>query len=247
MRVGSALIVLVCAVLGSSQAFAQACPEAMQSARRLVLVTVSDLSSSTATMRLYERAQPGADWRRVGGVERVNVGSRGVAWGRAFRALAAAGEPVKTEGDKRTPAGIYAIGRPFGFGPSPLANYLRLQPDNVCVEDPASPAYNTIATAEAVHHANSRDNMGVMPRYRRGLIVEYPTDAASRAGSCIFIHIWKGPSLGTSGCVTMPERRVAALQKFASEQPTVLALLPEAALRKLDDCLSLTATTAEAH
>ena len=79
--------------------------------------------------------------------------------------------------------------------------------------------------------------MGVMARYRRGLIVDYPTDAADRAGSCIFIHIQKkDPTSGTAGCLTLPENRVAALQKFANKHPTVLALIPEAALGRLGDC-----------
>ena len=29
--------------------------------------------------------------------------------------------------------------------------------------------------------------------YRRGLVVDYPTDAANKAGSCIFIHVWRRP------------------------------------------------------
>ena len=33
----------------------------------------------------------------------------GAAWGRAFRYLVADDEPIEVEGDKRTPAGIYAI------------------------------------------------------------------------------------------------------------------------------------------
>jgi L,D-peptidoglycan transpeptidase YkuD (ErfK/YbiS/YcfS/YnhG family) len=237
MRLCSVLLVLLCGLVAPSAAFAQACPELMQTARRLVLVTVPNLTSSAGTLRLFERPRADAVWSRVGSAASVNVGSRGVAWGRTFRSLAGDGEPIKVEGDKRSPAGIYPIGRPFGFAPSPLASYLRLQPDNVCVEDPSSPAYNTITSEKAVHQSSSRDNMGAMPRYRRGLIVDYPTDAADRAGSCIFIHIWRSPASGTSGCVTMPEHRVAALQKFANEHPTVLALVPESALGKLGACL----------
>lgn len=178
--------------------------------------------------------------------EPVMLGSRGLAWGRAFRDLVADGEPIKIEGDKRSPAGIYAIVRPFGFAPSPLAGYLRLQSDSVCVEDPSSPAYNTITSGNAIGQSAGTQNMGVMARYRRGLIVDYPTDAADRAGSCIFIHIRKkDPTSGTAGCLTLPENRVAVLQKFANKHPTVLALIPESALGRLGDCLPLKIT--ESH
>ena len=236
MRAFSAAIVCLCALLQSPHAFAQACPTLMQTAERLLLVTVPSVTASAASLRLYER-RADAGWAPVGAAQPVNVGTRGVAWGPTFRALAGDGEPVKVEGDKRSPAGFYAVGRPFGFAPSPLANYLRLRASHVCVEDPASPAYNAITSEKSLGRAAGTENMGRMPRYRRGLVIDYPTDAAARAGSCIFIHIWKGPGRSTEGCVTLPEQRVAALQKFANGHPTVLALLPETALGKFTDCL----------
>jgi L,D-peptidoglycan transpeptidase YkuD (ErfK/YbiS/YcfS/YnhG family) len=245
MRRCPLVVALLGALLTSSNAFAETCPAPMQTARRLVLVTVPTIASSAGTLRLFERRRNDAGWSRVGSAEPVNVGSRGVAWGRAFRHLAADGEPIKTEGDKRSPAGIYAIGRPFGFASSPLARYLQLQSDNVCVEDPSSPAYNTITSAKALGRSAGGETMGTIPRYRRGLVVDYPTDATERAGSCIFIHVWKGPGRSTEGCLTLPEQRVAALQKFANAYPTVLALMPESAVGKLANCLP--AAIAQSH
>ena len=61
--------------------------------------------------------------------------------------------------------------------------------------------------------------------YRRGLLVDYPTDAERQAGSCIFIHVWRSPTTGTAGCVAVPEPRVEALQDF-SAGGAVLAILP---------------------
>jgi hypothetical protein len=52
----------------------------------------------------------------------------------------------------------------------------------------------------------------ILPMYRRGLLVDYPTNIAARAGSCIFIHVWRAPDRGTGGCVSMPEARLEALQ-----------------------------------
>lgn len=209
----------------------------MQHARRLVLVTVPTLASSAGKLRLFERPGSDAGWRSVGATEPVLLGAKGVAWSHAFRHLAGTEEPVKKEGDDRSPAGIYAVGRPFGFAPSRLASYLQLNSDSVCVEDPSSAAYNTITSRRAVGLAASRDNMRTTTLYRRGLFVNYPTDAAHKAGSCIFIHVWKLPARGTAGCVTMPEYRVAALQEFANRHATVIAILPEAALDRLTDCL----------
>jgi L,D-peptidoglycan transpeptidase YkuD (ErfK/YbiS/YcfS/YnhG family) len=237
MRLYSTLVVLCCTLLTSSNVFAQTCPAPMETARRLLLVTVPTLTSPAGKLRLFARRQPDAAWDRIGSAEPVTVGIKGVAWSRAFRDLAGDGEPVKIEGDNRSPAGIYTVGRPFGFAPSPLANYLRINSDSVCVEDPSSPAYNTITSRRAIGRLASRENMRASGLYRRGLFVDYPTDGANRAGSCIFIHILKLPAKGTAGCVTLPENRVAALQRFANKHPTVLVLLPESALSRLEGCL----------
>ena len=75
-----------------------------------------------------------------------------------------------------------------------------------------------------------------LPMYRRGLLVNYPTDAKARAGSCIFIHVWKSPTGGTAGCVSLPEARIEALQDF-SAPGAMLAILPRDALSRVAGCL----------
>ncbi len=237
MRLGAAFVVLFCTCLITSTSFGQTCPALMQDASRLVLVTVPSAASSTGTLRLFERPRGDADWRSVKSAEPVMVGRKGVAWSRAFRDLASNNEPIKVEGDDRSPAGIYRVGRPFGFASSSLVDYLRLDSDSVCVEDPVSPAYNKFASRRAVGLSVGNEGMRATPLYRRGLVVDYPTDAANKAGSCIFIHVWRRPGSGTAGCVTMPEKRVAALQAFANRHSTIVAILPEAALGRLAGCL----------
>src|SRR5438046_9963425 len=68
------------------------------------------------------------------------------------------------------------------------------------------------------------------PLYRRGLFVDYPSDRATRRGSCILIHIWSAPATGTAGCIGLPEERARALQDF-SRPRAVLAVLPQTALQ----------------
>ena len=74
------------------------------------------------------------------------IGRAGMAWSQFFRRSARRGEPIKVEGDKRAPAGVYAIGRSFGTLASSRPDYLHVTPDTICVDDPSSPAYNTIAS-----------------------------------------------------------------------------------------------------
>ena len=90
---------------------AEACPALLEGARRLALVTFSSMSSSAATLRLFERQRPDDVWRALRPAEPVVLGARGAAWAQAFRHLKRQRDPVKREGDRRTPAGIFAFGK----------------------------------------------------------------------------------------------------------------------------------------
>jgi L,D-peptidoglycan transpeptidase YkuD (ErfK/YbiS/YcfS/YnhG family) len=67
-------------------------------------------------------------------------------------------------------------------------------------------------------------------------VVDYPTDAKARAGSCIFIHLRLPGKTGTAGCVALPEPQLVDLQNFAQEG-AVLAVLPKDALDRFKSCL----------
>ncbi len=230
------LALLTLSAPGFAPAFAQTCPEPLEGARRLVLVTAATMSAYDATAQLFERATAADAWRPLGPAEPAVLGSSWMAWGFGYHHLRKDGEPTKVEGDKRTPAGFYAIGRSFGSAPSPQSGYIQIKNDTVCVDDPTSPAYNTITSRVIVGSRVHVENMHTNPRYRRGLVVNYPTNVATRAGSCIFIHVQRSPISPPLGCVALPEARVAALQEFA-EPGAVLAVLPKAALGRLSGCL----------
>jgi L,D-peptidoglycan transpeptidase YkuD (ErfK/YbiS/YcfS/YnhG family) len=230
-------MVAVATVYSLVAAQAQGCPAPLANAKRLVLVTAPGMNDMAATMRLYERASAKEPWRALDPPEPATIGRAGMGWSQFFLKAARRGEPLKVEGDKRTPAGIYPIGRSFGVLASSRPNYLQVTPDTICVNDVSSPAYNTIASRARVGPAVHAENMSrILPMYRRGLLVDYPTDAKKQAGSCIFIHVWRSPTTGTAGCVAVPEPRVEALQDFAAGG-AVLAVLPRGALDRLAGCL----------
>ena len=186
--------------------------------------------------RRFTRSAPDAEWQVDGGPVSALIGRNGTAWSHTFRNFAAAGEPIKVDGDKRAPAGFFAIGRSFGFAPARRAHYLHVEEGVTCVDDPSSPAYNTITSRAKVGLKVHGENMWRVPEYRRGLLVDYPTDRAARAGSCIFIHVRRPDAKGTAGCVALPEPQVEALQDFA-ESGAVLAVLPRQALDRFKGCL----------
>lgn len=236
-----AIAIALVGLLFPSLAFGQACPAALNEAKRLVLVTTDGMDSTPATAQLFERASVTDKWHARGAAEPALVGRSGIAWARTFRNLARSGEPIKIEGDKRTPAGVYPIGASFGTAPSSRPGHIQVTEDTVCVDDPDSPAYNTITLRSAVGPKVHVENMSkALPMYRRGLLLDYPTDVAAKAGSCIFIHVWRSPTKGTGGCVAMPEDRLLAVQDFAEGGGAVLAILPRHALGRLRNCLPQT-------
>jgi len=223
--------------LFSNSSLAQSCPAPLAAATRLVLVTADTMNVTAATLQTFERGSTAESWRAVTEPEPAVIGRGGMGWSYFYRALARKGEPMKIEGDKLAPAGVYAIGRTFGMVPSQRAGYIHVKPDTVCVDDPASRAYNTITTRASIAPNTRIENMGrVLPMYRRGIVIDYPTNARAQAGSCIFIHIWKSPVTGTAGCVALPEPRVEALQDF-TEKDAAIAIMPRFALDRLRGCL----------
>jgi L,D-peptidoglycan transpeptidase YkuD (ErfK/YbiS/YcfS/YnhG family) len=230
------LLLAFCLLFAPYAAQAQSCPAPLTVAKRLVLVVAPTMSSSTASLQRFERAAPDAPWHPVGGPASALIGHKGVAWAHAFRGFARGGEPVKVDGDKRAPAGFFTIGRSFGFAASRQPGYLRINTGMVCVDDPASPAYNTITARAKIGWKVHGENMWRVPEYRRGLLVDYPTDRRDRAGSCIFIHLRLPGKTGTAGCVALPEPQLRTLQNFA-QGGAVLAVLPKQALPRFKGCL----------
>ena len=235
-RIMRAALLAMIALLTPQLASAQNCPEPLASARRLVLVTADKFTSTTATVQRFERAAPNASWRLSGGAATGLVGYKGMAWAHAFRSLARRGEPVKVEGDKRVPAGFYKTGRSFGFAVSDRPGYLRITEGMTCVDDPSSPAYNTITTRSEIGAKVHGENMWRAPVYARGLLVDYPTNRKARAGSCIFMHLQLPGRTGTNGCVALPEPQLDAVLDHV-QAGAVLAILPRQALDRFKGCL----------
>jgi L,D-peptidoglycan transpeptidase YkuD (ErfK/YbiS/YcfS/YnhG family) len=230
----------ICAWLGYiplASSTEQACPPALAEATRLLLVTTPDMDSVDAALTTFVRQTAAAPWQRRSGPEPAVVGKAGFGWGLSFRDQAAPGEKLKLEGDKRAPAGIFAVGVPFGFAADDRPGYLQIkQGVQICVDDPASPFYGQIVSMAEAGGASS-EIMAEIPLYERGLVVDYPISREARSGSCIFVHIWGGKGEGTVGCVTAPKATVAALQDFAGPGATAIAILPENAKSRFPGCL----------
>jgi L,D-peptidoglycan transpeptidase YkuD (ErfK/YbiS/YcfS/YnhG family) len=215
-----------------------ACPTTLAQATRLALVVTPSMQSVAATLRRFERSTPGAAWHEVGRAEPTVVGKGGLGWGWTFANDAKPGEPAKHEGDMRAPAGFYPLGRSFGLMPAGFAGYLWLVPEkSFCVDDARSADYGAIVPHAPAGKAVSGEKMCTVPLYRRGLTIDYPLNRAEKAGSCVFVHVWRSPRSGTAGCVALAEDNVKALQEWAKPGTAVIGILPTTAFQRFAACL----------
>ena len=211
------------------------------SGTQAIVVTTSSWESTRGTLRRYQRDSIGASWLGVGSAVPIVVGATGLAWG--FDEISrAAGDPVKREGDGKAPAGVFALDTAFGFAPASTASWIRLPyvpivEGTECVDDTASAHYNTVIDRRAALRVDwrSAEHMRRIDQYRLGVIVAYnSTPPRAGRGSCIFLHIWGGPDVPTSGCTAMPERDLTSLVLWLDRraQPT-LVQLPESEYARL--------------
>ncbi|MCZ7595988.1 MAG: hypothetical protein M5U16_14665 [Hyphomicrobium sp.] len=220
------------------------CPRPLHRATRLIIVTVPDMAAVKATLHTFVRKSPAARWERSGLPEPAVVGSTGIGWSEDFDHLARKDEPIKREGDKRTPAGIFRVAGPFGFEPSKLKGYVQLsRGKSVCVDDPTSLLYGKIVDKSLAKSVQSSEDMGAVPGLKRGMIVDYPARRGAKGGSCIFLHVWEGDSVGTAGRIALPEARVAVLQQWSGKGFTAIAILTEEAAPRFKGCLPLESAT----
>jgi D-alanyl-D-alanine dipeptidase len=212
----------------------------------IVVVTTSGWDAVSGTLRRYERAKAHGRWKAVGLPVEVVVGKNGLGWGAGISAadstkLRTAADPVKKEGDGKAPAGIFRLSKAFGYAadsqPGWKMPYLASSPSVECVDDTSSKFYNRVLDRGTVTPDwNSSEHM-LRPDelYRWGIIVDHNSDPpAAGSGSCIFMHIWRGPGQGTVGCTAMPQPEVESLLGWLDPARTpLLVQLPEAEYKKL--------------
>ena len=228
---GSSLNVLILSVAvvvlaaGSPLAMNPAVDKLPSDARQLIVVVTPDWNTVDGRLVRFERTTPGAEWRRVGDAIPIVVGKTGLAWGLGVVSNKSIGigtaDPIKREGDGRAPAGVFSLGTAFGVAPRALPGsktpYVRLTPTVECVDDTKSKYYNRIVDrASVVPDWDSSEKMlSVGDPYRWGLFVDHnvSADGTSKpgSGSCIFLHIWRGPGHGTVGCTAMDQSELERL------------------------------------
>lgn len=166
---------------------------------QLVVVLSPELNATSGSLQRYEKQKI---WVKIGEKIPVTLGRSGFGYV-AFK------QPLKNEGDGRSPAGVFPITSTFGYDQNTTFKlpYWHADENLYCVDDVNDSRYNKIL--RIYEKAALPSSYEVMRRadgvYRYGAVIGYNPSAQSGRGSCIFIHLNKGDKAPTSGCTAMEE------------------------------------------
>jgi L,D-peptidoglycan transpeptidase YkuD (ErfK/YbiS/YcfS/YnhG family) len=181
----------------------------------VLLVTADESSGFTAMMYVLEKKH--TRWRNAFPPLPALIGRNGFA-----------PPGAKREGDVRTPTGVFAMKRAFGYAAESdtRLSYRQAGDNDIWVDDAASPDYNRwVRKGET--SASSFENMKLNDdRYKYGIVVEYNTDPVVKgAGSAIFIHVWRGENISTMGCIAVSESDILKILGWLDPAGKPLAVM----------------------
>lgn len=221
----------------------------LRQATQLIVVVTPNWDAVDGRLQRYQRRSVNSSWEAVGEAIPVVAGKKGMAWGSGVMTAATpkSADPVKKEGDGKSPAGIFTLGTAFGDAPQKPGDwklpYLALTSSIECVDDSHSRFYNQVVDRSTVSPDwNSSEHMrDVGEAYRWGIVIDYNTDSPRPGGgSCIFMHIWGGPGHGTAGCTAMPEQQIKSILAWLDPAAKpVLVQMPLEQYRQVEKMLHL--------
>jgi len=199
------------------------------SSQQIILVVADDFNTSKANLEFFDDENLLLE-------NEVNIGKNGLGWGIGEKDLTQkAEEPLKFEGDKKAPIGVFKLTNIFGY--SHKSNYklpyLHTSQKLICVDDSTSNFYNHIIQANG-----DEKSFEFMKRqdgqYKYGITVEHNSMGEFRRGSCIFLHIEKSDDSPTAGCTSMKEKDLKKIIHLLdrSKKP-ILIQIPKSSTKEI--------------
>ena len=190
---------------------------------QLLVVTGSESGPGSVTAQALDRA--GNEWTSSFPPLDAVVGRNGFA------------EPgSKREGDGKTPSGMYPLLLAFGYDRSvkTAMRYRQATENDLWVDDPDAPDYNTWVKRGKTKAGSFEELRRKDELYRYGVVIGYNTGPVVKGrGSAIFLHIWKGRTSATAGCVAMAEKDVLRILEWLdpAREPLIMMGTKETVLR----------------
>lgn len=190
---------------------------------QLLVVSGNTFGSNKASLQAYEKEN--STWKKVFDPIEVNLGRHGLAWGEGLLEFEhPADEPLKYEGDGKSPAGLFSLDLFFGYEDQDFDfPYLKVNDSTLCIDDASSEQYNRIIQEKDLTKYTSFEFMRRKDRlYHFGILVGHNKTNLKKRGSCIFIHIAKQAE-------AFPERNVSLKQAEAVSERTIYPEQPDVA------------------
>lgn len=189
--------------------------------QQMIVVTTSNWDAVQGDLQRYER-DANSKWRKVGEKFQIVVGKKGLGWGEGLHdsSIYKPQQPIKREGDGKSPAGVFKLASIFGVADNPdflKMPYTKLAETTECVDDVSSKNYNSIVDNKqvAVDWTSSEKMLSIGERYVWGVTVSHNSaPRQSGKGSCIFLHVWGDAQTGTSGCTAMKKENIETILRW---------------------------------
>ena len=203
--------------------------------RQMILVLTDSITSTKGNLFYFERESDRRTWNQISNTIHVVLGRNGLGWGRGLNSIDSSKLPIKTEGDGRSPAGLFKLSSAFGYAsPEEMKglkiSYIPITEMRECIDDIKSSYYNQIILrdeVEAVDWQSSEKMYFADIWYEQGAIIDNNTNPIIKGGgSCIFMHNWSLPDETSAGCTEMEPANLTKIINWldSSANPVIVQL-----------------------
>ena len=191
-------------------------------ANQVVLVVSDDFNITKAKMYCFENKK--VIFQNID----VNLGRNGLAWDSEDKIfLHRQNQPLKQEGDGKSPAGVFALTSSFGYEDHTfLLPFHKSTIQDICVDDVNSIFYNSLTTMPHNRPSSFEYMRREDEQYKLGIVVAYNASKIRSKGSCIFLHVEKELNHPTSGCTSMSYMDIEKILRWLdiSKKPVLIQI-----------------------
>ena len=203
--------------------------------KQMLLVITDSPTSTKGELVYFERESDDSPWQNISNTIPVVLGRNGLGWGNGLNSIDSSKLPMKTEGDGRSPAGVFELGAAFGYASADEMgglniSYIPITEMVECIDDIKSSYYNMIVSRDEIEEVDWQSSEKMFFAeiwYEQGIVVEQNnTPIVNGAGSCIFLHNWSRPDETTAGCTEMEPEKLKEIIYWldASANPVLVQL-----------------------
>lgn len=202
------------------------------SSEQIVLVVAPDFNTDKAKLEFYEGE------KKLYATD-VNIGKNGLGWGLGEVELKQnPNEPIKIEGDKKAPAGVFKLSDIFGYHSETNYKmpYLYASKNLICIDESDSNFYNEIVMKDSLD--SEPKSYELMRRsdhqYALGVVVEHNRFKQQKRGSCIFLHVYKDALSPTAGCTAMSLEAIKKITSLLDKKKNPLLIqIPQSSAQEI--------------